>query len=78
MCLVDNSVFLMGDTTFFDEHDVIFECTRLGTIIRVAAMDPATLTEVVLQGPAALGEAALCRTALQKLAFVLQRRGARR
>jgi hypothetical protein len=57
-----------------DDDAVILEFTRIGATIRVAALDPATLTEVVIQGPAAAGEAALRAAALRKLAYVLERR----
>jgi hypothetical protein len=53
---------------------VILELVRVGSLIRVSAIEPESLTEVVLQGPAAAGEAALRRVALQKLAYVLSRR----
>ena len=59
-----------------DPDGVILEFVRLGALVRVSAMDPASLTEVVLQGPAAAGEAALRRAVLQKLAYVLARRRA--
>ncbi len=57
-----------------DDGSAILEFTRIGPAVRVAAMDPATLTEVVIQGPAAAGEAALTEAALRKLAYVLGRR----
>ena len=57
-----------------DDDSAILEFTRIGPAVRVAAMDPATLTEVVIQGPAAAGEAALTEAALRKLAYVLGRR----
>ncbi len=57
-----------------DDASIILEFTRVGAAIRVTAMDPATLTEVVVQGPVAGGEAALRRAALRKLAYVLERR----
>ncbi len=53
---------------------VILQFVRLGPLIRVSAMEPESLIEVVLQGPAAAGEAALRRAVLQKLAYVLARR----
>jgi hypothetical protein len=52
---------------------VILEFVRLGPLIRVSAMDEDSLTEVVLQGPAGAGEAALRRAALRKLAYALAR-----
>ena len=57
-----------------DDGSAILEFTRIGPAVRVAAMDPATLTEVVVQGPAAAGEAALTEAALRKLAYMLGRR----
>ena len=59
-----------------DPDGVILEYVRLGALVRVSAIDPASLTEVVLQGPAAAGEPALRRAALRKLAYVLARRRA--
>jgi hypothetical protein len=53
--------------------EVILEFTAVGAVVRVSAMDPRTLTEVVVQGPAAAGRAALERLALAKLAWVLRR-----
>jgi hypothetical protein len=51
---------------------VIFEFTQIGQIVKVTAMDTATLTEVVIQGPASAGQATLQRTALAKLQHVLK------
>jgi len=56
------------------DRRAILEFSRAGDIVRVSAMDPATLTEVVIQGPASAGVAALERAALAKLAWVLGRR----
>ena len=53
--------------------EIIFEFARVGPLVRVSAMDPATLTEVVIQGPANAGEATLRRAAAQRLAYVLER-----
>jgi hypothetical protein len=61
-----------------DPDGVILEFVRLGALVRVSALDPASLTEVVLQGPAAAGEAALRRAVLRKLAYVLARKSPRR
>lgn len=61
-----------------DQTDVIVEFVRIGALVRVSAMEPISLTEVVIQGPATAGEAALRRTALRKLAHVLNRKAVRR
>ena len=59
-----------------DPDGVILEYVRLGALVRVSAIDPASLTVVVLLGPAGAGEPALRRAALRKLAYVLARRRA--
>jgi hypothetical protein len=59
-------------------EEVIIEFVRCGAIVRVSALDPATLVEVSLQGPVAAGETALRRAVLRKLDYVLARRAAGR
>jgi hypothetical protein len=56
-----------------ERGEVIIEFVRLGGLIRVSALDPGSLVEVVLQGPAAAGEAALRQAVLRKLDYVLAR-----
>lgn len=56
-------------------REVIFELRQVGNIVRVMAMDTATMTEVVTQGPAAAGEAALKKNALMRLEYVLRKEG---
>lgn len=51
----------------------IFEHRRIGTVLRVAAIDPGSGTEVVIQGPASGGPTALERLALRKLEWALAR-----
>ena len=55
--------------------DIILEYQRIGPVVKVTAVDPATLIEVTIQGPASWGEPALRRTALAKLHYVLVRKG---
>ena len=57
---------------------VILEFVRIGALIRVSAMEPTSLTEVVIYGPASAGEAALRRAVLRKLDYVRARRSADR
>jgi hypothetical protein len=57
-------------------QDVIIELVRCGATVRVSAIDSASLVEVVLQGPASAGEAALKRAVLRKLDYALARRRA--
>ena len=56
-----------------DRGAAIIEFVRVGGLVRVSALDPATLVEVVLQGPAAAGEAALRDAVLRKLERALAR-----
>jgi Domain of unknown function (DUF6898) len=55
------------------QDEVIFEIRAVGPILRVAAVHVPSLVEVVVQGPAGAGAAALKRLARDKLAFVLER-----
>ncbi|HWL71603.1 MAG TPA: hypothetical protein VNS22_24935 [Geminicoccus sp.] len=56
----------------------ILEYRRIGRLLRVAAIDPDTGTEVVIQGRASGDHAALERLALRKLAWALDRAAGRR
>ena len=57
-------------------REVLFEHTRLGAIMRVTAIDAATGTEAVIQGPASASTHELRRVALAKLNYVLQKQKA--
>ena len=59
-----------------DDREVIFEFRRVGSAVRVVAVDAATGVEACIVGAASAGEAALCRAARRKLAYVLARRHA--
>jgi hypothetical protein len=48
-------------------REVLFEFTRLGALVRVAAIDASSGVEVVVMGPAAAARADLERLALAKL-----------
>jgi hypothetical protein len=56
-------------------REVIFEFRPVGNIMRVTAMDTATMTEVIIQGPLNAGEATLKRNALLRLEYVLRKEG---
>lgn len=53
--------------------EVLFEITIIGTVARVAAVDPATGIEAVIQGPANLGPRVLKRNAERKLHYLLEK-----
>jgi len=55
------------------EREVIFEFRRVGSAVKVSAVDVATGTEVSIVGDPAVGEVALQRLARQKLDYVLAR-----
>jgi hypothetical protein len=56
-------------------REIIIEFSPVGNIVRVMAMDTATLTEAVIQGPASAGEAVLKQNALKRLEYVLKKKG---
>jgi hypothetical protein len=57
------------------EREVIFEITRVGDVQRVAAVDVATGTEVVIQAPANASLADVRALALRKLERALEDKG---
>ncbi|GEO82467.1 DUF6898 family protein [Pararhodospirillum oryzae] len=59
-------------------REVLFEIRQAGAYMRVAALDAATGTEVVMVGPASASLTTLKQNAARKLAYVLARRPASR
>lgn len=57
--------------------EVLFEFRRIGTSVKVSAVDADSGTEVSIVGPASASQSHLRRVALQKLQFVLDK-GAQR
>lgn len=55
-------------------EEVIFEFYQVGNSVKVSAVDPASLVEVSIVGPATAPRAQLERTALSKLKYVLAKR----
>jgi hypothetical protein len=61
---------------FFPEKtmtEIFYEFRRVGDIVRVAAIDAETGTEVVIQGPAKAGKKGLQMLAHKKLLYVLNK-----
>ncbi len=56
-------------------REVIFEFRQVGHIMRVSAMDTASLTEISIQCPITAGEAAFKKNALMRLEYVLRKKG---
>jgi hypothetical protein len=55
------------------QGEVLFEFHPMGRLVRVCAVHVDTDTEVVLMGPASVGQGMLQQAALRKLAYVLRR-----
>ncbi len=62
-------------TEILKGREVIFEFRQVGNIMRVATVDTATLTEVIVQCPLSAGEAMFKKTGLMKLEYVLRKNG---
>ncbi|MCF8496303.1 MAG: hypothetical protein K9G62_06520 [Alphaproteobacteria bacterium] len=56
-------------------REVLIEFLPIGTVVKVTAMDVATLTEISIQGPASAGQELLKRNALKRLEYVLRKKG---
>lgn len=56
-------------------RDIIVEFAPMGTVVKVSAMDVASLTEISIQGPATSPQALLQRNALKRLEYVLRKKG---
>lgn len=61
--------------SIMDQRDVIFEFTVIGNVVRVNAMDTATLTEITIQGPVGVSDQILQKNALKRLEYVLRKKG---
>lgn len=56
-------------------REVIIEFVRVQNIVRVSAMDVQTLTEVIAQAPTGASEQTMKHMILQKLDYVLRKKG---
>lgn len=56
-------------------REILFEMFAMGNIMKVIAIDSLTGTEVSIQGPVTAGDAALKKTAMRKLQYVLEKKG---
>ena len=61
-----------------EPSEIILEFVGMGAVMRVSAMDPSSLTEVVVQGPIGADQNHLADLARQKLMFVLAKKQGRR
>jgi len=58
-------------------NDILIETMRIGTLLRVTAMDAASGTEIVFQAPASTSRDTLHRLATNKLAYVMAKNKAK-
>jgi hypothetical protein len=56
-------------------REVLIEMVRVGNAVKVTAVDPETLVEVSIVGSPAQGEEVLRRNAINKLNYMLRKRG---
>ncbi len=56
-------------------REIIIEFSPVGNIVKVSAMDIASLTEIIIQGPINAGEATLKANAIRRLEYVLKKKG---
>jgi hypothetical protein len=56
-------------------REVILEFQRIGNAVKVTAVDPETLIEVAIMGSTKASDDALAQTAIDKLNYVLAKRG---
>ena len=56
-------------------REIILEFHPVGNIMRVSAMDTATMTEVTIQCPINAGELVFKKNAIAKLEYVLRKNG---
>ena len=56
-------------------REIIIEFFPIGRLVKVTAMDTATLIEVSIQGPKSAGEEVLKLNGLKRLEYVLKKKG---
>lgn len=57
-----------------ESRGVIIEMHQIGKVVKVSAIDPVTMREVSVSGPANYGTQLLANTAVRKLRYVLERK----
>jgi hypothetical protein len=56
-------------------REIIIEMSSIGSLVKVSAFDVATMTEVSIQGPASAGQEMLKKNALNRLEYVMKKKG---
>jgi len=65
----------MRDNELLKNREIIIEFHPVGSLVKVSAMDVASLTEITIQGPQSAGEKTLQVNALKRLEYVLKKKG---
>lgn len=63
-----------GKEQLLSKDDYIIEFHKIGSFVKVSAIDPVTMTEVSLSVPANLSQHEAAQAAIQKLKYVIKRR----
>ncbi len=58
-----------------EDREIILELMPVGNIMKVSAMDTASLTEISIQCPISAGEEVFKANALKRLEYVLRKKG---
>lgn len=56
------------------DREIIIEFIPVGSVVRVSAMDVATLTEAVISGPANTPQQILKNNAIRRLEYILRKK----
>ncbi|MCB1558862.1 MAG: hypothetical protein KDJ50_08085 [Alphaproteobacteria bacterium] len=56
-------------------REIIIEFYSIGPLVKVSAVDVLTMTEISIQGPASAGDAILKKNALNRLTYILRKKG---
>ena len=56
-------------------REIIIEMNAIGSLVKVSAFDVATMTEISIQGPASAGQEMLKKNALNRLEYVMKKKG---
>lgn len=56
-------------------REIIIEMNSIGSLVKVSAFDVTTMTEVSIQGPASAGQEMLKKNALNRLEYVMKKKG---
>lgn len=72
--IISDGFMLLMSADSLKGREIYIEFYRIGGIVKVTAMDTATLTEISIQGPPSAGEEALKRSAIQRLEYVMRKK----